>query len=123
MLAHRLRQRVTFQRKQAAVRDGNGYVVSGSGWAIVTLSDGTVLANVPAEVLTGPGREFQASAATQAEISARINTRWFAADPLEMAAWRVLWDGRIYNITSVETDITARREWRLRVVNGPSEGQ
>lgn len=124
MLAHRLRHRVTFQAKGEEQRDENGYIIPGSGgWQTVTLADGTRLENVPAEVLTGPGREFQGGAATQAEVSARINLRWFPANDRDMAAWRVLWDGRIYNITSAETDITARREWRLRVIDGPSEGQ
>lgn len=124
MLAHRLRHRVTFQANGEPERDENGYIKPNSGgWQTVNLADGTKLENVPAEVLTGPGREFQGGAATQAETSARINLRWFPADDRDMAAWRIVWDGRIYNITSVETDITARREWRLRVVDGPSEGQ
>ena len=124
MLAHRLRHRITFQSKGEPQRDENGYLIPGSGgWQTVTLADGTKLEDVPAEVLTGPGREFHGGAATQAEASARINLRWFPANDRDMAAWRVLWDGRIYNITSVETDITARREWRLRVIDGPSEGQ
>lgn len=123
MLAHRLRHRITFQVNGTGTRDEDGFLIPGTaGWQTVVLGDGTRLENVPAEVLTGPGREFQGGAATQAETSARINLRWFPADDRDMAAWRVLWDGRVYNITSVETDITARREWRLRVVDGPSEG-
>lgn len=78
---------------------------------------------VPAEVLTGPGREFVASSAKQAEATARINLRWFPVDRLELCRWRVLWDGRIYNIVSAETDLTARREWRLRCEDGPSRGE
>jgi len=123
MRAHRLRHRVTFETKAAAVRDADGYLVPGSGgWRVVVLSDGTPLENVPAEVLTGPGREFQGGASTQSETAARINLRWFPASERDMAAWRILWDGRIYNIKSVETDAAARREWRLRCVDGPSEG-
>ena len=124
MLAHRLRHRVTFQSKGEPQRDDNGYLIPGSGgWQTVTLADGTKLEDVPAEVLTGPGREFQGGAATQAEISSRINLRWFPASERDMAAWRVIWDGRTYNIQSIEADATARREWRLRCVDGPSEGQ
>lgn len=121
MLAHRLRHRITIQSHQT-IRNEDGYVVS-EDWLPVTLSDGTLLEGVPAEVLTGPGRESQGGAAIQAETSARINMRWFPADEREMAQWRILWDGRIYNITSAETDITARREWRLRCVYGSTEGQ
>ena len=124
MLNYRLRHRITFQRYSEGDRDSNGYIIPGSaGWQTVVLPSGTALQNVPAEVLTGAGREFQGGAATQSETSARINLRWFPASEREMAAWRILWDGRIYNIQSVETDATARREWRLRVVDGPSEGQ
>jgi len=123
MLANRLRHRVTFQRLAEPLRDENGYIIPGSGdWQAVELVGGIRLEDVPAEVLTGPGREFQGGSATQAETSARINFRWFPANDREMAEWRILWDGRIYNITSVETDATARREWRLRAVYGPSEG-
>lgn len=124
MLSHRLRHRITFQQIAQPLRDADGYPIPGSGgWQTVELGDGTRLENVPAEVLTGPGREFQGAAATQSETSARINLRWFPASERDMAAWRVVWDGRIYNIQSVETDATARREWRLRVTDGPSEGQ
>lgn len=124
MLAHRLRHRVTFQVNQPVQRDSNGFPVPGTGgWQTAVLPDGTRLEDVPAEVLTGPGREWVGSGAPQSDTSARINVRWFPADEREMAAWRVLWDGRIYNITSAETDITARREWRLRVNNGPSKGK
>lgn len=124
MLAHRLRHRVTFQRNMPVERDEDNVPIPGSGgWQTVVLADGTRLECVPAEVLTGPGRESQGGAATQSETSARINLRWFQASERDMAAWRIVWDGRMYNITSVETDITARREWRLRVTAGPSEGQ
>lgn len=123
MLAHRLRHRIELQRNAEPSRDENGYALPGSGgWRTVRLSNGTELGSVPAEVLTGPGREFQGGATLQSEASARINIRWFPADERDMAAWRIVWDGRIYNIISVETDATARREWRLRVVYGPTEG-
>ena len=124
MLANRLRHRVTFQVKGEPTKDENGYLVPGSGgWQAVVLSDGTRLEDVPAEVLTGPGKEWVGSSAPQSEVSARINLRWFPANERDMAAWVVLWDGRVYNITSIETDATARREWRLRVVDGPTEGE
>lgn len=89
----------------------------------MTLADGTPLTDVPAEVLTGPGREWVGAGAPQADATARVNLRWFPADPTEIARWRLLWDGGIYSITSAETDITARREWRLRCVDGPTEGR
>ncbi len=122
MLAHRLRHRITFLRESQGARDADNRLVPGSGgWVVASLPDGTLLDGVPAEVLTGAGREFHASGATQSDTSARINLRWFPAADHELATWRVRWDGRTYNIQSVETDVTARREWRLRCVDGPSE--
>ena len=124
MLAHRLRHRVTFASKGEPLRDENGYIVPGSGgWRPVVLANGLRLENVPAEVLTGHGREFQGGNATQAEVSARVNLRWFPISPTVLASWRLVWDGQMFNIQSAEMDATARREWRLRCVDGPSEGQ
>ena len=121
MLAYRLRHRIEFQEMTEDSVDSNGYRVDG-GWTTVYLDSDTALDSVPAEVLTGPGREWVAAGATQSEVSARINCRWFPANERDMAAWRILWDGRIYNIISVETDVTARREWRLRVKDGGTDG-
>lgn len=88
-------------------------------WQDVSLPSGTPLVNVPAEVLTGAGKEFVASGTKNADTTARINLRWF---PGLQQDWRVLWDGRVYDIQSLETDVTGRREWRIRCVDGPSEG-
>lgn len=117
MLTNRLRHRITFQaqEKQQDSETGSERVT----WVDVTLADGTLLVDVPAEVLTGPGREFRAAAATQGEATARINLRWFPG--LELT-WRVLWQGNTYNISSVETDATARKEWRLRCESGVTDG-
>lgn len=124
MLAHRLRHRVTFQCLGGPQRDEDNVIIPGSGgWQTAVLPDGTPLVDVPAEVLTGPGREWVGAAAPQAEAAARINLRWFPVDRLEIVRWRLLWDGGIYNITSAETDTTARREWRLRCADGPTEGK
>jgi head-tail adaptor len=117
MLAQRLRHRVAFQ-KQIPTQDPNtGDVIT--AWQNAWLDSETELDDVPAEVLTGPGREWVGAGTVNAETSARINLRWF---PGLLSSWRVLWDGRIYNIQSIETDATGRQEWRLRCVDGPSEG-
>ncbi len=89
-------------------------------WVTVVLGETLSLDKVPAEVLTGPGREFIESAAKQAETSARIRLRWFSG---LKQSWRILWDGNIYNIVSIETDITARREYYLRCEAGVNDGQ
>ena len=81
----------------------------------------TFLDNVPAEVLTGPGRELVAANAEQAETTARINMRWF---PGLTAQMRILWDGRVFGIKSPpETDSTARREWRVFCSDGLNDGR
>ena len=118
MLASRLRHRVAIQEAQQGQDPITGEITI--TWMDVTLADGTVLDAVPAEVLTGPGRELLAAGAKQAETTARINLRWF---PGLEPTMRVLWDGRVYNITSLDTDITGRREWRLRCSGGLTNGQ
>lgn len=118
MLAHRLRHRVEFQEQVDYQDPDTGAVLN--QWTTAIMDDGTLLDSVPAEVLTGPGREFRESGTTQAETAARINLRWF---PGLSPKWRALWDGRIYNIGSIETDVTGRREYWLRCTDGVSDGR
>lgn len=117
MLAHRLRHRIAFQRPVHTQDTATGAITT--SWEAVRFSG---QCTVPAEVLTGPGRELIAAGAKQAETTARINCRWFPVDHLELYQWRILWDGRVYNIISAETDATARREWRLRCSDGLTSG-
>ena len=117
MLSHRLRHRIAFQ-EQVKVQDPDTGAVKLT-WKNARIDPDTELSSVPAEVLTGPGREWVGSGTINAETSARINLRWF---PGLKSSWRILWDGRIYNIQSIETDATGRQEWRLRCVDGPSDG-
>lgn len=91
-----------------------GYV-----WSTVYLDSDTPLDSVPAEVLTGPGRELHAAGTKLAETTARISFRWF---PGLLATMRILWDGKVYDIISIETDATARREYRLNCKDGLSDG-
>lgn len=118
MLSHRLRHRVTIQ-EQVETQDSNTGAVS-VAWENVWLDSNTELENIHAEVLTGAGKEMIEGAARQGEIAARINMRWFPGLTLAM---RVLWDGNVYNIKSIETDATARREYRLRCTAGVNDGQ
>ncbi|HAR44693.1 MAG TPA: head-tail adaptor protein [Nitrospiraceae bacterium] len=118
MLAHRLRHRVEFQELVEEQDSETGASVL--TWVTAFLDSDTPLDSVPAEVLTGPGREFRESGTTQAETTARINLRWF---PGLSSEWRLLWDGRVYNIGSIETDATGRREYWLRCTDGVSDGR
>jgi SPP1 family predicted phage head-tail adaptor len=117
MLAHRLRHRVTIQEQHITHDpDTNARSVS---WAALVV-DGVTLSDVPAEVLTGPGREFYQSGAWQGERAARMHLRWF---PGLTHSMRILWEGVPYDIQSIETDMTARREYRLRCVAVGSDVQ
>lgn len=116
MLANRLRHRVAFQYPQETV-DSNGF--KQISW-VTAFAYGVPLQSVPAEVFTGPGREPIAANAKQAETALRVNLRWF---PGLKENWRLLWDGNVYDISSIETDLTARREYRLRCTGGLTDGQ
>jgi len=85
----------------------------------ITRTWATVHDAVPANVMTGPGRETHAAGTKLAETTARIKCRWFPGLSHEM---RVVWQSRIYDIISIETDLTDRREYRLRVKDGLSDG-
>lgn len=127
VLAPKLRHRITFQRHETA-RNSDG-VLSGE-WVDVELEGGLSLANWPAEVLTGPGREARASGQVLSEIKARITCRWF---PGLDAGWRILYDGefdselrytgQVWNVATWETDITGRREYRIVCTTGLNEGE
>jgi len=116
-LGPRLRHRITFQ-EQTAERDSDG--VLQVGWANAWLDSDTELEGVPAEVLTGPGREAVMSGQVNADIAARITCRWF---PGLKQSWRILWDGQVFNIATIDTDLTGRREWRIKATAGLNDGQ
>lgn len=103
MLSQRLRHRVTFQQR-TDVQDE---------WTLepsVTWANVSGWVNVPAEVLTGPGREAITGGAKHTEIAARINLR--KRDGIS-TQWRVIWNSNTYDITSIEYDYTGEREMRL----------
>lgn len=84
------------------------------------LDSDTPLDSVPAEVLTGPGRQLHAAGTKLAETTARISMRWFDGLTPDM---RVLWDGKTFDIISIETDTTARLEYRLNCKDGLTDGR
>lgn len=114
---------VTFQEQVKEKDSNNDWVIT---W-VTAVVDGLVLENVPAEVLTGSGREFVEGGAVQADIAARIATRWF---PGLKSAWRILWDPMtgeppyIWNIAGEpDMDLTGRREWRIKAAAKVNEGE
>ena len=116
-LTYRLRQRVAIQEMIEGQDATTGEVTI--SWQNVWIDSESELDAVPAEVLTGAGREVVAAGAIQAETSARINLRWF---PGLTAAMRILWDGKVYNIRSIETDRTGRMEYRTTCTDGVNAG-
>lgn len=117
MQAQRYRHRVSFQRQIESQDSETGAITR--TWETVQLDSDVLLDSVPCEFLTGPGREFNAADAKQAETSARANMRWFGTvEP----SWRVQWEGLVYDILSVEYDATGRRETRLRLRQGVTDG-
>lgn len=117
MEAQRYRHRIDLQEKIEEKDSETGAI--GHAWADAYLDSDTPLTGIPAEVLTGPGREFNAADAKQAETSARVNLRWF---PGLQPTWRLLWQGKAYDILSIETDATGRREYRIRCREGVTDG-
>lgn len=117
MESQRYRHRVEVQEKTETQDSETGAIEY--TWDTVMLDSDTPLDSVPAEVLTGPGREFNAADAKQAETSARIQMRWF---PGLLPTMRIVWESQNFDILSIEVDATARREYRLRVKQGPNDG-
>ena len=115
--AQRYRHRIEIQER-IEVQDSETLETSWT-WETFALDSDTECDAVPAEVLTGPGRELNAGDAKQGEIAARINLPWF---PGLTQAMRVLWDGKVFDIASIETDATARREYRLTCKAGVNNG-
>lgn len=120
MQAYRLRHRITIQVNQPVKNPTTGAMVD--DWQTATADDGTVLVDVPADVLTGGGREHAAANTQVLQVDARINLRWFPMADTALAKCRILWDGRVFDINGVTTDITARREWRLTAKHGVNNG-
>jgi len=118
MLSYRLRHRVAVQEQVETQNSNTGALFV--AWENVWLNSNTELDSVPAEVLTGAGKEMIQGESRQGEIVARINLRWFPGLTQKM---RIVWEGQAFNIHSIETDATARREYRLRCTAGVNDGQ
>lgn len=116
MKAGRLRHRIRFEENQPTQSRTTGALIN--NWVQAEVP-GVVLTAVPAEVLTGPGREHLAAGAKFHDVAARINLRWF---PGFKPAWRLWWDGQVFEIISWSTDATGRRELRLVCRAGVSNG-
>lgn len=119
MMAWRLTHRIHIQQPVETQDPVKGDMTT--TWETVMVGN-KLLDSYPAEVLTGAGSEQNNANSTQTLTTARINVRWFPYDRLEITKCRILWDGRVYNITSAETDRTARQEWRFICQDGLNNG-
>ena len=109
MKSGRLRHRIAIQQRQQTVVDGD------RSWNWVTLH-----ADVPADFVSGPGREFLAAEAIRAETVGRFVLRYLPGITADM---RVLWDGLVWSIKAPPiVDRTARREMTLLVGAGVNDG-
>lgn len=116
MLSQRLRHRVAIQERIETTDSATG--ARSYAWQTITV-DSVLMSSVPAEVLTGPGREFGSANTKQAQAAARITIRWFAGLSEGM---RIVWQSKNYDITSIEYDVSARRECRLICAAGVNDG-
>lgn len=116
--SQRYRHRITFQEQLTVVDSSDGS--QDVDWVDVVLPTGELLVDYPAEVLTGPVREFLQSGQVQGEAAARIACRWF---PGLLQSWRIVWGDVVYNIGAFDVDRTARREYRIRCTAGVNDGQ
>lgn len=118
-LTARLRHRVEIQERIESQDSETGDVTH--EWVPLQIgsSSSSQPALHPAEVFTGAGREFNGAGAKQAETDARMTLRWF---PGLDYAHRIVWQSKNYDITSIETDVTGRKEYRLRCKEGASNG-
>lgn len=115
MNAQDLRHRITIQSKTATIDPATGYP-SAEGWA-------DRLANVPAQWLAGPGREYLAGEALRASVTGRFVIRWSAAAAQITAGDRVLWDGRSMEVKAPPLpDETARRWLTIMVAEDGTDG-
>lgn len=105
------RHRVRIERPVLTQDAVTGEAVT--AWEVITVGGATADA-VPAECLTGPGREFKASGQVLGEVALRVRLRWFAG--LD-ETHRLVWQGFAYDLRSVETDTTNRREYLLECKN------
>lgn len=97
-LAARLHHRVSVHRR-SETRDPT------TGFAAVAWTP--VVERLPAEVLTGPGREAEARGQTQNEIAARITVRWHPSlkSPTGL---RVTHGDDLYHVETASFDATGR---------------
>lgn len=120
MEAQRYRHRVHLQEKVEVRNPVTGSVTHSWQTFYIDGNSDSPADELPAEVLTGPGKEPIAADAKQSETAARITMPWF---PGLLPTMRILWDGFVYDITSIELDRTARMQYRVTCKDGLTDGE
>ena len=111
-----LRHRVEFQRPVRA-KDSEGRTAE--TWETAKTSDLRSLKCVPARVVRKFGGESASDGSTYSSTSAEFMVRWFSG---LSQVWRILADGRVYNIESFKTDNTGRRHYQIIASEGKNNG-
>jgi SPP1 family predicted phage head-tail adaptor len=107
--AGRFRFRIAIDRREEVTTNGD------RTWQWVPVYE-----DVPADFVSGPGREFLAAEAIRAETAGRFVMRYLPGITADM---RVRWDGLAWNIKAPPiVDRTARREMTLLVGAGVNDG-
>jgi SPP1 family predicted phage head-tail adaptor len=100
-ITHRLRHRVSFEEKYS-VRDSDGMV--DESWVQI---EG--LENVPAEVLTGPGREAIPADQPVSTVAARITVRYLSRLAIPHGL-RIIHRDDIYHVETFYMDATGTKQ-------------
>ena len=90
-----------------------------SGEPIHTWQTVSGLESVPAEILSGLGKESESSSVKRGQKSARISFRWTDGITEEM---RIIHNNIAYDIAAIDYDATGRREIRLSCISGLTDG-
>jgi SPP1 family predicted phage head-tail adaptor len=106
---------VTFQQRATGSDPNDGSALT--NWV-------DVIANMPVAIAALSGRELMAAQAVQSEVSHQIELRYhpLLAIPKDVAAMRIVFGTRIFNIHSAVTLDERRREMRILASEGLNDG-
>lgn len=108
----RLRHRITIQERNNWQDPTTGEI---------KLCWESVCKDIPAEVLTGAGKESVQDNAEVGTTAARITVRWMPLDKPEQK--RIVWGGLVFNVKTAISDATNRRWLRFECVHGENDGR
>lgn len=110
MLTPKLIHRITLQQQTRELNSDHEYHTAWTDW----------LADEPAQFAFVSGRDFIQSAVLQSQVVARVTIRW---RPDVSPNYRLLFDGKVYAISAILPDPSARRWLTILVNEGINDGQ